>query len=81
MARIIKVLIDEGRMNRTRLATYSELSYDKFITYLAWLVSRNFVAEIDGEITVLEDGIRTYERVVEWILKYVGRLKFSRRKQ
>lgn len=80
MARIIKTLIDEGPLNRTRLATYAELSYDKMMTYLSWLIDQKFVEENGGSIHVLEDGVKTYDRLVEWILKYVGRLKFSRKR-
>ncbi len=80
IARIIKTLIEEGPLNKTKLATYSGLSYDKFMVYLDWLSLREFVVEENGLIVVLEEGVRTYQRLVEWILKYVGKLKFSKRK-
>ncbi len=80
IARIIKTLMEEGPLNKTKLATYSGLAYDKFITYLEWMCSREFVAEEEGLIVVLDEGIKTYQRLVEWILKYVGKLKFSRRR-
>lgn len=44
------------------------------------MCSRKFIAEESGLIVVLEEGIRTYQQLVEWILKYVGKLKFSRRR-
>jgi predicted transcriptional regulator len=80
IARIIKTLMEEGPLNKTKLATYSGLAYDKFITYLDWMSSKEFVAEENGLIIVLDEGIRTYQRLVEWILKYVGKLKFSRKR-
>lgn len=67
-------------MKKTRLSTYAELSYDKFISYMEWMVNRGFLKESDGEVSVLEEGVETYNRLVEWILKYVGKLKFSRRR-
>lgn len=80
VARIIKAIIDEGPLKKTRLSTVAELSYDKFISYLEWMVSSGLLEENGGEIHVLEKGVETYNRLVEWILKYVGKLKFSRRK-
>lgn len=80
IGRIIKTLMEEGPLNRTKLATYSGLAYDKLITYLEWMNSRKFVAEERGLVVVLDEGIKTYQRLVEWILKYVGKLKFSRRR-
>ena len=50
------------------------------MVYLDWLSLREFVVEENGLIVVLEEGVRTYQRLVEWILKYVGKLKFSKRK-
>ncbi len=80
VARIIKALIDDGPMKKTRLSTYAEISYDKFASYLDWMVGRGLLKEENGDILVLEKGVETYNRLVEWILKYVGKLKFSRRK-
>lgn len=67
-------------MNKTRLATYSGISYDKFSIYLEWLLGRGFVSFEDGTVHLLEEGRETYERLVEWILKYVGRLQFTKRR-
>lgn len=50
------------------------------MAYLSWLIEQKFVEENDGSIHVLEDGMKTYDRLVQWILKYVGKLKFSRRR-
>lgn len=80
VARIIKNLIENGPINKTKLSTYSELSYDKFISYLNWMASRELVNENDGSVHITEKGIETYNELVEWILKYVGKFKFSRRK-
>ncbi len=78
VARIIRNLMNDGPTNKTRLATNSELSYDKLLNYLEWMTSKNLVREDDGRVGVLENGIGTYNQLVDWILKYVGKLKFSR---
>lgn len=78
MARILKNLMDKGSMNRTRLSSASEISYDKFLAYFNWMCEKNLIKEEGGIVSVLDEGIRTYNSLVEWILKYVGRLKFSR---
>ncbi|MCL5786025.1 MAG: winged helix-turn-helix domain-containing protein [Candidatus Thermoplasmatota archaeon] len=70
--------MNDGPTNKTRLATNSELSYDKLLNYLEWMTSKNLVREDDGRVGVLENGIGTYNQLVDWILKYVGKLKFSR---
>lgn len=65
-------------MNRTRLAGSSEISYDKFMQYLAWMCQKNLINEENSLVIVMEDGIRTYNMLVDWILKHVGKLMFRR---
>lgn len=65
-------------MNKTKLSTFSNLSYDKFLEYLEWLKEKQLVKEEDGKISVLEKGVETYDKLVNWILIYVGKLKFKR---
>lgn len=79
VARIIKALMEEGPLPRTKLSLYSDLSYDKFAQYMVWLVSKEILVENDGLLHVTQQGMETYNRLVEWILKYVGKLKFTRR--
>ena len=80
MARIIKTLMDEGPLPRTKLSTFSELSYDKFQLYLEWLTGNGIVSESDGTVNVTSNGVETYNRLVNWIIKYVGKLKFARKR-
>ena len=66
-------------MNRTALATSTGLAYDKLVKYLAWMSEREFVRiDGDGFVTLTDDGARSYDELVQWILKHVGRLKFPR---
>jgi predicted transcriptional regulator len=79
IARIIKVLKEKNRMNRTALATSTGLAYDKLINYLVWMLERKFV-EIDGNgnVKLTKAGIDAYDELVRWIMKYVGQLRFPR---
>ena len=79
LARIIKVLKERKKLNRTNLATYTGLSYDRFVKYLDWMASKGFV-EInpEGEVILTQLGTETYERLVNWILKYVGKVRFPK---
>ncbi len=79
IARIIKVLKEKNRMNRTTLATSTGLAYDKLVNYLVWMSERKFV-EIDGNgnVGLTKEGIDAYDELVRWIMKYVGQLRFPR---
>ena len=65
-------------MNRTRLAGASELSYDKFLLYFDWMCRKSLMKEESGSVMVMDEGIRTYNLLVDWILKHVGKLMFRR---
>ena len=66
-------------MNRTALATSTGLAYDKLVKYLTWMSERDFVRiDGDGFVMLTEAGARSYDELVQWILKHVGRLKFPR---
>lgn len=65
-------------MSRTRLAVSSEISYDKFQLYLAWMCTRNMIREENNLVVVMKEGVRTYNMLVDWILKHVGKLMFRR---
>ncbi|MCL5949492.1 MAG: winged helix-turn-helix domain-containing protein [Candidatus Bathyarchaeota archaeon] len=79
IARIIKTLKEKRRTNKTALATASGLAYDKLVKYLAWLSEKKFVEEDDqGIVTLTKAGSEAYDDLVQWIMKYVGQLKFPR---
>ena len=79
IARIVKVLKDRDRMNKTALATSTGLAYDKLMKYLEWMSQKGFVAiDEDGLVSLTERGIEAYDELVTWIMKYVGQLKFPR---
>ncbi len=80
LARIIKALIDNGAMKRTNLAQVSGLSYDKLQKYLNWMVEKGLVAiDGDGYVSLTREGAKTYDELVQWIIKYVGSLRLDRR--
>ncbi|HZW57665.1 MAG TPA: winged helix-turn-helix domain-containing protein [Nitrososphaerales archaeon] len=80
VARIIKSLKEQNKMNRTALATSTGLAYDKLVKYLDWMQEKQFVRiEGDGGFVVLtERGLETYDGLVKWIMEYVGRLRFPK---
>ncbi|WP_292000344.1 winged helix-turn-helix domain-containing protein [Caldivirga sp.] len=79
LARIINTLMGNGGMRRTNLATASGLSYDKLQRYLDWMTSKGLVViDGDGYVRLTNDGVRAYEELVKWVIKYVGSLKVGR---
>ncbi|MBO3769416.1 MAG: winged helix-turn-helix domain-containing protein [Thermoproteota archaeon] len=78
-ARIIKTLKENNGMKRTALATACDLAYNRLVKYLDWMSEKGFV-EIDGEgvVYLTPKGEEAYNRLVKWILEYIGRLKFPR---
>ena len=79
VARIVSALRQKGDMKRTELATTSGLSYDTLVRYLQWMESKGFVRLDAGEKVVLTpEGYQVYDRLVKWILEYVGKLRFPR---
>ena len=79
LARIIKILKERKRLNRTTLATYTGLSYDRLVKYLEWMADKGFVKfDSNDEVFLTKLGIETYERLVNWILKYVGKVRFPK---
>ena len=79
LARIIKVLKERKSLNRTTLATSTGLSYDRLVKYLEWMSDKGFV-ELDsnGDVLLTKLGTETYDRLVNWILKYVGKVRFPK---
>jgi predicted transcriptional regulator len=81
IARIIKVLKEKNRMNKTALATSTGLAYDKLVKYLSWMSERGFITVNDeGLVCLTNEGSEAYDDLVHWIMKYVGQLKFPRLK-
>lgn len=79
IARIINVLRERGDVKRTQLATLTGLSYDSLSRYLEWMAARGFVeVDAEGDVALTEKGYEAYERLVKWILEYVGRLRFPK---
>ncbi len=81
IARIIKALKEKNKMNKTALATSTGLAYDKLVKYLAWMSERGFVTvNEDALVCLTKEGSEAYDELVQWIMKYVGKLKFPRLK-
>ncbi len=79
IARIIKVLKEKKRSNKTALATSTGLAYDKLAKYLKWMAKKGFIAiDQDGAVALTEAGSDAYDDLVKWIMKHVGQLKFPR---
>jgi predicted transcriptional regulator len=79
IARIIKTLKEKKSMHKTALATFTGLSYDKLVKYLAWMAEKGFVViDENGLVVLTKEGSEAYDELVQWILKYVGQLKFPR---
>jgi predicted transcriptional regulator len=79
LARVVKVLKERNRMNRTSLATSTGLSYDRLIKYLAWMSDKGFVKfDSHGDVLLTKLGAETYDELVKWILQHVGKLRFPK---
>ena len=79
LARIIKVLKERRKLNRTTLATLSGLAYDRLVRYLEWMETKEFIQiDHDGNVSLTEKGAQTYDDLVRWILQYVGKVRFPK---
>ena len=79
VARIISVLKNEGGVKRTELATKTGVAYDRLSKYVDWMNQEGLLKiDEEGNISLTKIGIETYDRLVKWILQYVGKLKFPR---
>ena len=66
-------------MNKTALATTTGLAYDKLVRYLAWMSERVFITmDENGNVVLTKEGSQAYDDLVQWIMRYVGQLKFPR---
>lgn len=79
IARIIKILMENGSTKKTMLATSTGLAYDRLTRYIDWMSDRKLVTlDEEGEVHLTQLGAETYQELVSWIMKYVGKLKFPR---
>lgn len=79
VARIIQSLKKKNKINKTALATSTELSYDKLVRYLDWMSKKGWViVDANGSVTLTKAGSEVYEELVQWIVKHIGQLKFPR---
>lgn len=78
VARITKALVENGPLQKTKLSLLADMAYDRMIVYVNWMTEHNLILENDGHIDLTENGVRTYEELVSWIVKYVGRVRFPR---
>jgi len=79
IARIIKTLMDNGGMKKTALATSTGLAYDRLSKYVDWMAEKQLVTlDGEGEVHLTKLGAETYQELVGWIMKYVGKLKFPK---
>jgi hypothetical protein len=42
------------------------------------MCKKKLIEEENGSVQVMDEGIRTYNLLVDWILKHVGKLMFRR---
>lgn len=79
LARVIKVLKERHKLNRTALATFTGLSYDRLVKYLAWMSEKGFIQfDSNADVFLTKLGAETYDELVKWILQYVGKLRFPK---
>jgi predicted transcriptional regulator len=72
-------LRDGGPVKRTQLATASNLSYDALVKYLDWMNHKGFVrVDDEGMVHLTSEGEEVYDRLVKWIMEFVGSLRFPR---
>lgn len=81
VARIISVLKDKGGsgIKRTELACKTGVAYDRLLKYVDWMRQEGLL-KIDeqGNVALTPKGLETYEKLVKWILRYIGKLRFPR---
>ena len=79
LARVIKVLKEKRSLKRTALATATGMSYDRLIKYLEWMTKKGFITtNTNDEVLLTKLGNETYNKLVNWILKYIGKVKFPK---
>jgi len=79
VARILYSLAEEGSSNRSNLSVKTGLAYDRLVNYLSWMEDKNLVTNDNGIISITLEGMRSYGKLVNWIMEYVGKLNFPKR--
>lgn len=75
----MKTLREGGPTKRTQLSVATRLSYDSLVKYLDWMNDKDFVTlDQEGIVHLTEQGNQVYERLVKWIMEFVGRVRFPR---
>ncbi len=79
VARIIIVLKERGSINKTNLASLTGLAYDRFAKYLSWMIEKKLVSSNEeGILSLTEQGAKSYDELVDWIMRYIGRVRFPK---
>lgn len=79
IARIIIALTEKGAVNKTNLATFTGLAYDKLAKYVAWMNDKKLVSSSeDGIVSLTEEGVKSYDELVDWIMRYIGKVRFPK---
>lgn len=61
----------------TTLATSTGMSFDLLVNYPDWMSDKWFVKfNSNDEVLLTKLGNETYDRLVYWILHYVGKFRF-----
>jgi predicted transcriptional regulator len=80
IARIVIVLKEKGSVNKTNLATFAGLAYDRLAKYISWMEEKKLVStnDEDGLVSLTEEGLKSYEELVDWIMRYIGAVRFPK---
>jgi len=79
IARIIIVLKEKGAINKTNLATFTGLAYDRLARYISWMLEKKLIiSNEDGIISLSEEGLKSYNELVDWIMRYIGKVRFPK---
>ena len=79
IARILIVLKEKGSQNRTNLATFTGLAYDKLVRYISWMNDKELIfSDTEGNVSLTEKGSQSYDELVDWIMRYIGKVRFPK---
>ena len=79
IARIIIVLKEKGSINKTNLATSTGLAYDRLVKYISWMLEKKLIiSNEDGIISLSEEGLKSYNELVDWIMRYIGKVRLPK---
>ncbi len=75
----MKTLREGGPVKRTQLAVATRLSYDALAKYVEWMNERGFIdVDTQGVVHLTGEGNAVYDRLVKWIMEYIGKVQFPR---